>query len=190
MNALTNRPQLRLVSSHHVEPQRRRWPQVEASLRWFFLFSDADMGLRSNFPAMAYRIQVGPASSGPASYEMPERMIDAARKARRIKRVLDGLDDRTRELVRLAFGLDEVPSEMKPYGFLARLVAQTQAAVEEHAKSQSSRSLADWLGRLPKRVTELEARRAFIRITAEAEQLREQTESAYVEMRRKVGAYV
>jgi hypothetical protein len=166
-----------------------RWPAAAEALRWYFSQAMAELGDRSNFSAMVQRLQ-RKNSRRPARWDAVEALFDAAHRARRIERVLEALDDETHRVLGLAFG--EAPAgPMAAYGDLASLVLCSPAAQAEHRRAHSARTLPDWLAWLPKHVNvDLEARNAFLSLTAEASARRDRALAAFVEMRRKVGAHV
>jgi hypothetical protein len=148
------------------------------------------MGLRSTFPAMIRRLQLCGASTTSDSCEMSEVAFDAARRARRIKRVLDELDARTLITLRCAFNTETLP-ELLPYGLLAGVVLHSTVSGEEHVRSGTKRPIAEWLARLPlRRKDDPDAQRALVRIHKDAEKRLAAAMSAFLEMRRKVAAHV
>jgi hypothetical protein len=168
----------------------KRWPMLEEDLQWFFNQSESDMGMRSTYPAMIRRLRLCGASTSRESYEMSEVMFDAARRARRIKRVLDQLDTRTLITLRCAFHTEPVP-ELMAFGLLAGVALHSTVSGEEHVRSGTKRPIAEWLARLPlRRKDDPDAQRALVRIHKDAEKRLAAAMSAFLEMRRKVAAHV
>ncbi len=143
-------------------------PRAEAELRWFYLWADGEMGLRSNFMAMVAQLESGSAGGG-AVADFEERMFDrleAAGDARRIRRALEGLTNAQRWILRKVFG----PGARRAPGLgsAAPLAPFTAAAILAHRASGTSNSLEEWIYRLGYRCSQPRAVSASPRKTRRA----------------------
>lgn len=135
-------------------PSQHRWV---ADIRWLFHSADGALGLRSNFAGMVASLEGG-GYSARTSYDVDEHRLQAAERARRIRRALELTPDWARVVVGVLC--------RTPDGETALLCALTSTA-EEHRRSRTKRQLADWLEKT--RCSGSPARRKlYIRLEMEA----------------------
>jgi hypothetical protein len=123
-----------------------------ADLRWLFLESEGELGVRSNFEPMRARLECGGRTGGRPILEIDERSLDAAEKARYLRRAFEAMrvgcacplavacprDSRECRLLRAAFGGEEMagPRAQVVYGALgpaAGVAPETATAIRAHA---------------------------------------------------------
>lgn len=160
-------------------------PRAEADLRWFWTWSQGDMGLRSSFPAMVARLECGGRTGGRPIMDIDERCLEAAARARRISRALELLKARERLALCAAYG-PTAPAEPLPLlGVAAPVAPMTRAAIDGHRDSNTNRPLEEWLLRLCWRVQQrtsdaLASDRVLVRaIAQEADALLRQAVGAF-----------
>lgn len=118
---------------------------IAADLRWYFCESEGEMSAPSNFSAMIKILQNGGPSGGTPSTDLSESAIDAAVRARRIRRALQQLPNDQCLILRAAFS---ECAPIRPFGDLTGIVPLTVAAQCAWAISNSDKSLTEWLCRL------------------------------------------
>lgn len=119
------------------------WPSHErhaADLRWYFRDSPGELGLRSNFGGMVASLEGGGWTPKP-THEVEERRLQAAERARRVLRALEGCPVWARVVLSIAYRYADGEQ---------RLIGALSAAAQEHRRSRTKRSLADWLERMRK----------------------------------------
>jgi hypothetical protein len=172
------------ASNQDAVPASSRFTRELEDLRWFFTESDGDTGLRSNFPAVVMQIALGPgAPSLPMTEPDPFGLI-AAERSRHVRRRLESLDDVTVSQLYVC-SVESPPSGLASFGLGAALAPQTQAAVKAWQVSGTSRSVVDWLSRLPRRLDEPGIPKLVSAIQAEADSLLAKALSAYRDAGRK-----
>jgi hypothetical protein len=130
---------------------------VAADLRWFYRDSEGEMGMRSNFSAMVAQLEGG-GFHAVASYEVNERTVQAAERAREVQKALKRCAVWAAVVIGLAY---------RNAGGEQRLTCALTSAAQSHKRSKSRRELPDWLEkqRLSKDQTK---KRAWALLRAEA----------------------
>jgi hypothetical protein len=137
-------------------------PRVEAELRWYFTEADGDMGLRSLFPAMVARLEVGGRTGGRPITEMDDRWLLAASRARRISRALELLaaadlrradapppaDRRVGDVQVLHCAFRAPEQDLPGWGSLTGVLPLSRRALSAWCSSHSTRTFEEWLFRL------------------------------------------
>ncbi len=150
----------------------RRFTREQQELHWFFNEYEEDIGVTSNYGALVSRMVRG-GNGGDAS---PPRLspdpfgMASAERARKVRRRLESLDQVHAQALTLCLGR-EVPFEVAQLGVGAALAPQTRVAAEAWRHSGSTRSLVDWVSRLPKRLDELGVPVLVAQVREEAEAL-------------------
>jgi len=132
--------------------------RAEADLRWYWNWSDGDLGLHSSFPAMVARIECGGRTGGAPITDIDERCLEAATRARRIARALELVTERQRRVLFAAFGPGAYL--LPGLGRATPVAPLTPAAQQAHLASGSSRSLGEWLVRLCWRLAQADPKAA------------------------------
>lgn len=128
-------------------------------LRWYFLESQGDLGLRSNFESISSRIG-GVYGTPQTSGNLDGRMFAAATRYKRVDRAVKAMTPSS-VLVLHAFAHHEMLGVM--------LASKT--ARDEHRASRTARSLADWMQRIAPRKEKPQTAgqsRAWLAIRADA----------------------
>jgi hypothetical protein len=144
-----------VVSTAKLSPQQ---PLI-GELRWFFLESQGDMGLRSNFESVARRIG-GVYGTPQTSGDLDGRMFAAATRFKRVSNALKSLSVSHVSVLR-AFA----------HGEMFAVMLGSKTARDEHMASRSRRHLAEWLLRISPKKDKPQSpaqMRAWIRIRASA----------------------
>lgn len=147
--------------------------EVAASLRWYFRESDGAMGLKSNFAGMVASLEGGGWTPRP-SFEVDERRLQAAERARELRQVLDAVPVWACVVLRVAHRYSDGT---------AKLMAALTVVAREHRRSRSKRGIHDWLERLRTNKESLR-RRLWLDFQAEAQDV---LEEAFEEFRRARG---
>ncbi len=139
-----------LAAAEISAPDSQPLAAVRQDLLWFFNAAPGEMGLRSSYPAMIRRL-LAPGAPGPAStgYELDELALDAARRARRIRQVLEFAGADVTEVLRACFTLP-APRKLRAYGIGAAIVPKLQVTLDAYRAAGDPRPLEDWLLRLPR----------------------------------------
>jgi hypothetical protein len=171
----------------------QRLAALREDLTWFFNAAPGEMGLRSSYPAMIRRL-LTPGERGPAAtgYELDELALDAARRARRIGRVLELAGADLAEVLRACFTLP-VPRKLRPFGCGAALVPHLRVTMEvyrRHRDDEHPLELEQWLLRLPRVAARIPVLgRAQAEIVAAANQAYWNAVRAYAEARRRTATW-
>ena len=121
---------------------------AEGALRWFYTWADGELGMKSNFGAMVAQLEGGHAGGGSID-DVENRMLErleAAGKARRIRRAFERLSGPQFWILRTTFGPGA--RELPGLGVIAPLAPYTVAALRAHAESGTDRTIEEWLVRL------------------------------------------
>lgn len=124
-------------------------PRTEEELRWFWCDSEGALGARSNFNAMRTVIMLGIQTGSTPAFDIDERTVIAATRARRIRRSLENLEKGDVTILEHAFGTGT--RETKAFGQATGVVPLTKAAITAWSASSTHRALGDWLSRLVRR---------------------------------------
>jgi hypothetical protein len=134
---------------------QQRWV---ADIRWLFHSADGAMGLKSNFSGMMASLEGG-GHSARSSYDLDDRRLQAAERARHIRRALELTPDWARVVLGVLFRQTDDGE--------AALICALSTAVAEHKRSRTRRQLVDWLERT--RCSSSNARRQlYVRLSMEA----------------------
>lgn len=137
-----------------LPPKMQRWA---ADIRWFFHSADGAMGLKSNFMGMVASLEGGGPSSRVA-YEVDDRRLVAAERARLISRALELTPGWARVVIGLLCRTTDGEDVL-----LGALISTTT----EHRRSRTKRPVKEWLERT--RCSSSAARRmVYIRLDMEA----------------------
>lgn len=117
-----------------LTPVHQRWA---ADLRWLFSEADGEMGLRSNFGALVAGLEGG-GHSARVCHDVADRTMEAAERARTIRRALEDVPVWARVVLGVAF--------RRADGELALMAALTSAA-SEHRRSRTKRPIQEWLAK-------------------------------------------
>ena len=159
-------------------------PRSAADLRWYWTWSDGELGMRSSFGPMVARLQCGGRSGGKPITEIDDRVLEAAARARHISRALALLSNRDHVALRAAFG-PSAPIEPVPgLGLVAPVAPLTRCAWQAHRDSHTDRPIEEWLLRLAHRAAQRGDVAACDRVLA-----REIVAEAEVLLRHAVGAF-
>jgi hypothetical protein len=164
----------------------RRFTREQQELHWFFNEYEEDIGVTSNFSALVSRMMRG-GDGGDAS---PPRLspdpfgMASAERARKVRRRLESLEQVHAQALELCLG-QGIPEEVVQLGVGAALAPQTRVAVEAWRHSGSTRSLVDWVSRLPKRLDELGVPVLVEQVKTEADALLVAALAAYRDAGRK-----
>lgn len=115
-----------------LTPGRQRWA---ADLRWLYSESAGELGLRSNFGALVAGLEGG-GHSARVSHEVSDRVMEAAERARTIRRTLESIPVWAQVVLGVAFRRED--------GELV-LMAALSSAVREHHRSRTKRPIQEWL---------------------------------------------
>jgi hypothetical protein len=133
--------------------------EIVSELRWYFLDSGGDLGLRSNFESVANRIgglHAPPQTSG----DLDGRLLQNAGRYKRVANALKGMGER-HTVVLHAFAMHRE---------LGVMLIQ-KAARDAHREARSTRSLPEWLERIGPRKgkpQKTEHARLWLRIRGDA----------------------
>jgi len=170
--------------------QLRPHPQDAAELAWFFNESEGAMGVRSNFGSMKARLEAPMSHSGVVATEMDERQVEAASRARLVRRSLEGIAPEHRDTLRAAYTArrhtPERPDPLKRYRDLAGLVEHSPETARIHKGARSARPLLAWLERIARPGASLTARTLHNEVTRAAECQLAQAARAYAHSRKAV----
>jgi len=126
---------------HSLRPSRA----VDQELEWFFNSVDGDMGLQSNFLASLGRH--GPGSRAPS----PDEAVDASHAQRRIRMLLEAIEETHAAVLRSAYTLRDWPVLLwdqfgRLTGIVVRLACAHEAVPEgERAQDLFEMNHASWL---------------------------------------------
>jgi hypothetical protein len=123
----------------------------ESDLSWYWWWSEGEMGVPSNFVAMANAMRLGPAARGTPTTELDEGKFEAARKARRIGNALRLVEPGLVQVLFAAFG--PFACELPVFGVAAPIAPMTSTARNAHRASNTNRCIEDWLVRLAHRAS-------------------------------------
>lgn len=134
--------------------------ELLAELRWYFLEASGDLGLRSNFDAVAKRIG-GIYSPPTTSGDLDGRLFNSAVRHRRVDKAIKAMPPRS-VIVLHAHAHHEM---------LGVMLIQ-RSAERAHRLSRSARSLPDWVAKLApnrERPPKVEHQRLWLHIRADAQ---------------------
>jgi hypothetical protein len=143
---------------------------VAADIRWLFNYAEGEMGLRSNFASMVAQLEGGGFHHS-ASYEMDERAISAARRAREVGQALQRCAGWAAVVLGLAF---------RCTGGEQRLTCALVSAAQAHKRSKSRRELPDWLEK-QRRSKDQTKNRTWAKLRAEAQGLIREASLEYID---------
>lgn len=153
--------------------QLRPDPVDEADLRWYFNEADGDMGLKSSFGPMVARLEAPLSRGGALIVDIDERKLNAASRARTVKRALECLPLDAQHVLRAAYTArpdsPQRPDALKRWRDLAGVVEASEAAKATHKKSRSTRPFLEWLERIVKPSATVSARAWALEVRREAE---------------------
>jgi hypothetical protein len=127
-------------------------------LRWYWTEAAGAMGARSNFEPMRARLETGRVTGGAATLEVDERRLDAATRARLIRRTLEAMRPADARLLFSAFGRDE--RELAGLGHATGVIPVLLSTRRAWLDSGTSRPLEEWLARLVIRAAAKDGRAA------------------------------
>ena len=166
----------------------RLHPGDEEDLRWVFVDSAGDLGLRSNFMSVVRMIDQGVPQSG-APRDLDVHLLEAASRARVIHATLGRCGAASAEVLRQCYG-EPTPPELAVLGRAANLVRNSAALVREHKASRSRKPADQWLQLLALRLTKGTAspkdRQVALALTREAIALLAQAQRAYARNKPRV----
>ena len=159
-----------------LTPAHQRWA---ADLRWFFLESDGEMGLRSNFGAVVAGLEGG-GHTARVNHDVADRVMAAAERARHIRRTMEAeaVPVWAQVVLRVAFRRED--------GELALMGALT-SAVREHRRSRTKRSIEEWLAKTRDSKSP-ERRLLYAQLRAEVTSLAEEALDLYAQAVREAGS--
>jgi hypothetical protein len=114
------------------------YERIAADLRWVFRDSEGELGLKSNFGGMIASLEGGGWTPKP-THEVDERRLQAAERRRRILEVLDAIPVWARVVLSITYRYADGEN---------LLVGILTVTAQEHRRSRTVRSLADWLERI------------------------------------------
>lgn len=169
-------------------------PHVEAELRWYYNVAAGEMGMRSGFASMVARIEVGARTSSEPSTEMNPRFVEAASRARLIKKALDQLGEADRRVLLEAYREQvlvdahgrEALQQLAAWGAVAALVALSAEAQHKYRASRTTRPYLEWLARLARPTAAGAARTICSALRREAETRLARAGRAYAAAARQV----
>lgn len=142
--------------------------ESSSDLRWFFRDSEGAMGLRSNFGGMVAQLEGGGYSQR-AGYELDDRAVVAAERAREIKKALEASPIWAQLVLRIAYR--QADGER-------RLIGITTSAALAHARSRSKRGLGEWIEKC-RTSKDMARKKEWAALRAESQGLLEEALSAY-----------
>lgn len=142
--------------------------EASADLRWYFRDSAGAMGLRSNFGGMVAQLEGGGFHQR-AGYEADQRALEAAERAREIRKALDASPVWAQVVLRIAYRLMDGER---------RLIGITTSAALAHARSRSKRELGEWLEKC-RTSKDMGRKKEWAALRAESQGLLEDALSAY-----------
>jgi hypothetical protein len=160
----------------------RLHPAVVTELRWLFVESDGALGLRSNYSGMVARLQAFRSGGFAKPFEYEDQTIEAATRARRIRRALERAGAAHARTLAATYG-PTVPAELvDPFGDLAGLVSDSATARATYEASSTTRRYVEWLARLDAAVRAGQARWSLL------DQVRREADAQLVAASRAYGA--
>ena len=159
---------------------------MPADLRWYFTRT-AVGPLRSNFPGMVQRLNMGRARGEAIAEGDEEQLLEAAARSGGIARVLRALDPDSAEVLWRSYSA-EWPEEYALLGDLAGLAPMTEAASKAYRLIGRKRAtFEEWLRELFAAQDSPRAMPTLMRIAVEARGMRRRALVAYLAARRRVG---